>query len=88
MYRNIMWTWSTSVSSVDHLLWKSSRQRVEQQDEEQHCDQEEQGEDNVFLVVLPHQVEETFERIDEPRERSVRAAGVRGERGEQNYFIW
>lgn len=60
MYRQL------GVSSINDLMRESLRQRVEQQDEEQHGDEEQQGEDDVLLVAFPHQVEETLKWIDKP----------------------
>lgn len=62
-------------SSVDYLLRNGPRQRVEEQSEEQHADEQHQGDDDVLLVAPPHQVEETLERIDEPGEGRVRSTG-------------
>lgn len=73
----VPWAWPGRVSSIDNLLWNSTGQRVEEQGQEQHCDEQDQGDDDVFLVALPHQVEETLKWIDEPREGSVRSAGGR-----------
>lgn len=64
--------------SIDYLLRNGSWQCVEQQGEEQHCDEHEQGSDDVLLVASPHQVEETFEWIDKPREGGVWTTGGRG----------
>lgn len=64
-----------SALSVDHLVRKSLWKRVEQQDEEQHHDEQDQGEDDVLLVAPPHQVKETLEWVDKPREGGVRTAG-------------
>lgn len=52
--------------SIDYLLGDGSWQCVEQQGEEQHCDEQDQGNDDVLLVASPHQVEETLEWIDKP----------------------
>lgn len=59
---------------------KSFWQRVEQQDEEQRQDEQDQGEDDVLLVAPPHQVKETLEWVDKPREGGVRTAVEGGER--------
>ena len=77
-------------SSVDYLLGNGSWQRVEQQGEEQHCDEHDQGDDDVLLVASPHQVEETLEWIDKPREGRVwTAGGGQKERRKENiiYFF-
>lgn len=52
--------------SIDYLLRDGSWQSVEEQGEEQHCDENDQGDDDVLLVVPPHQVKETFEWVDKP----------------------
>lgn len=64
-----------TASSINDLLRKSPWQGVEEQDEEQRCDEEDQGQDDVFLVAFPHQVEETLKRVDKPGKGSVRSAG-------------
>lgn len=88
MYCDISWSeiqcehkLGVCVSSIDYPLRKRSWQRVEQQGEEQRCDEQDQGEDDVLLVASPHQVEETLEWIDKPREGGVWTAG--GEREER-----
>lgn len=63
------------VSPINDPLRKSPRQSVEQQEQEQHCDEEDQGQDDVFLVAFPHQVEEALKRIDKPGEGGVWSAG-------------
>lgn len=74
------------VSSIDDLLWDGSWQCVEEQCEEQHCDEQDQSDDDVLLVASPHQVEETLERIDKPREGGVRATGEEGKRGYSSFI--
>lgn len=64
-----------SVLSVDNLLRDGSWQGVEKQGQEQHSDQQDQGDDDVLLVVAPHQVEKTLERVDKPGEGRVGTAG-------------
>lgn len=61
--------------SVDYLLRNGSWQCVEKQGEEQHCDEKDQGNDDVLLVASPHQVEETLEWIDKPGEGGVWTTG-------------
>ncbi len=63
------------VLSIDYLLRNGSGQCVEQQGEEQHCDEQDQGDDDVLLVASPHQVEETLEWIDKPGEGGVWTTG-------------
>lgn len=61
--------------SIDYPLRNGSWQCVEQQSEEEHSDEHDQGDDDVLLVASPHQVEETLEWIDEPREGGVWTTG-------------
>lgn len=65
-------------SSVDNPVGERSGQRVEEQCEEQCRDEQQQRQDDVLLVVPPHQVDETLERIGEPREGSVGTAEEAG----------
>lgn len=62
------------VLSINYLLWDGTRQRVEEQDEEHGQDEQNQCNDDVLLIVLPDQVEETLEGIDKPREGRVGTA--------------
>lgn len=68
------------LASVDDPLGDGAGQRVEQQGQEQHGDEQDQRDDDVLLVASPHQVKETLEGVDEPGEGSVRTA-VRGREG-------
>lgn len=66
------------MSPADYLLRNRSRQCVDEQGKEERGDKQQQGQNDVFLVALPHQVEETLEWIDKPREGGVRTAAVGG----------
>lgn len=79
-------SWAFYCSSIDDLLRDGSWQSVEQQGEEQHCDENDQGDDDVLLVAPPDQVEEAFEWIDKPREGCVWTAED-GDREEENKYI-
>ncbi len=57
--------------SADNLLRNGSWQCVEEQGEEQRCEEHDHSSNDVLLVAFPHQVEETLEWIDEPREGGV-----------------
>lgn len=68
----------TARSPVDDPVGERPRQRVDEQCEEDCGDEQEQRQDDVLLVVAPHQVEETLEGVGEPGEGGVRTAGVGG----------
>lgn len=74
------------MSPGDYPLRNGSRQSVDEQGEEERGDEQQEGQNDVFLVALPNQVEETLERIDEPREGGVRTAAGGGDGEEQSCF--
>lgn len=66
-------------SPVDNPVGERPRQRVDEQCEEECGDEQEQRQDDVLLVVAPHQVEKTLEGVGEPGEGGVRAAEEAGQ---------
>lgn len=74
--------------AADNLVGDGSGQCVEEQGKEQRCDQQNDADDDVLLVASPHQVKETFERVNEPREGGVwTTAGKRRKANEVVQFI-
>lgn len=72
--------------AADNLVGDGSGQRVEEQGEKQRCDQQNDADDDVLLVASPHQVKETFERVNKPREGGVwTTVEKRGEK-QKNWF--
>ena len=63
-----------SILSINDLLGDGCRESVKQQGNEQSSDEEDQGYDDVFLVIPPDQVEETLEGVHEPGKGGVGAA--------------
>lgn len=61
-------------SPIDNPVGERPRQRVDEQCEEECGDEQEQRQDDVLLVVAPHQVEKALEGVGEPGEGGVRAA--------------
>lgn len=66
-------------SPIDNPVGERPRQRIDEQCEEECGDEQEQRQDDVLLVVAPHQVEKTLEGVGEPGEGGVRAAEEAGQ---------
>lgn len=61
----------------EHLLDGVARNGVEEQQQQDGQPEDDQALDDAPLVIVPDDVPDRFERIQEPHERSVRAASER-----------
>lgn len=62
----------SSESEIDDAVDYGGREAIETEHEEDEENDDAEGGDDVPLVVLPEDVPESLERVEEPKERGVR----------------